>query len=469
MNTNPEPEPYVLDDVDSVAALTKQLNEQADESRLVLSFDYSVEGDAEGDAEGDGVNKIIYAFENSDDIRGLGKLSVEPIPSGATAAEANRADTPEAKKSAKDAYLKFVSPFLENHVALCRAEIFIKKKKVEVVLLREAEPYQPPSLNGKILKGGPGWEWLVAEIVGDDIVVRGANATAFGGTNDSLDSGMTASGSSTAGRPDLIGCALALGGYATSQADLAALGGTPLPKMPFGLDRHGNDRPEGAHVEITDPRSGKKINIAVPVIDLGPAKWTKHALDLSVAAARQFMPGATANNFSMVLDYRIIRGALALPAEQRTPAPLTVNNAPPAGNNKLIYESARKSAGVLSTAKAPGTEGGNLACAWVVNEVVKKALGHPIGGDTSTADMHRALKGGKGSEVPENQATPGAIIISPTVSETNHGHVGILGEAGCIYSNSSAHAKFEQNFRLEGWKAYYQNRKGLKVLFYNVV
>jgi hypothetical protein len=104
----------------------------------------------------------------------------------------------------------------------------------------------------------------------------------------------------------------------------------------------------------------------------------------------------------------------------------------------------------------------------VVNEIVKIALGHPIGGDASTAEMYGALKAGKGKEVAEKDVTPGTVIISPTVSDANHGHVGIMGEAGRIYSNSSADAKWEQNFNLEGWKAYYRGRKGLGVYFYCV-
>ena len=83
--------------------------------------------------------------------------------------------------------------------------------------------------------------------------------------------------------------------------------GTPLPHMPFGVFSTCADKRDGAHVTVTDRATGKYIT--VPVIDLGPAKKTGHALDLTVAAARFFKSNATANNFGMKLDYRIIDGA----------------------------------------------------------------------------------------------------------------------------------------------------------------
>jgi hypothetical protein len=45
------------------------------------------------------------------------------------------------------------------------------------------------------------------------------------------------------------------------------------------------------------------------VIDVGPAKKTGHPLDLTVAAARKFQASASARNFSMTLNFRILNGA----------------------------------------------------------------------------------------------------------------------------------------------------------------
>jgi hypothetical protein len=50
-------------------------------------------------------------------------------------------------------------------------------------------------------------------------------------------------------------------------------------------------------------------SIDVPVIDLGPGKRTGNALDLTIAAARQFNPKASATNFEARGSYRILGAA----------------------------------------------------------------------------------------------------------------------------------------------------------------
>jgi hypothetical protein len=280
-------------------ALAKLLNDQ----ELLLAREVlSVHGITTGDAS-ERINSVTVEFNVDADK--LKRLRVEVVTPGATNADADTAPTPEAAKKVKESFLKFVAPLLEDAVLLARSEVFLKAGEVEIVLLRQADPLTEKT-TGKILQGGPGWTWN-AEVAGEDIVVRGAKATAFGGDNDAADSGQTACGFPTKGHPDLMGCALPLGGYANSAAEHAALDGTPLPHMPFGLTARGADNPDGAHVEVTDPATGVKTT--VPVIDLGPAKNTGHALDLTVAAARVFKSNATANNFSMKLNYRIVGGA----------------------------------------------------------------------------------------------------------------------------------------------------------------
>ena len=461
MNTTPEPEPWPLDDAATIAELSEQLNRQElKESHLVLSI--SATG---GDTPGDGINAITYAVEMS--ARKLKRLLAVELPPEATASAADNATTPEAKQAVKDAFLEFVAPYLASAEALCRAEVFINRKQTEIVLLRQAEPFQPAATSGSILEGGPGWSW-VAEVVGNDIVVQGAKTTAFGGANDTGDNGKTACGFSTEGHPDLKACALPLGGYAGTPAEHAALDGTPLPHLKFGLTSTGADRPEGAHVEVTDPKT--KAKITVPVVDLGPAKNTGHALDLTEAAARVFKSNATSNNFSMVLNYRIINGALGLPPGAITRV-ANIDASPAAVKtdaNSAVYESVKRNANVLTSADIPGTDHGNLGCAWAVNEVVRQALGHPIGGELSTVGIHDALIAGKGKAIPRESATPGTIIIAPTQGD-NHGHVGIVAQNQLIYSNQSATGLFVQNYNFETWDARYKVKKGLEVLFYDVV
>ena len=144
-----------------------------------------------------------------------------------------------------------------------------------------------------ILRGDGTWPWT-AHVDGEDILVIGVRATCFGGTNDSEDNGETASGISTQDNPQLKACALPMCYIGKNPAQLRALGGSPIPRLPWGTK-----------VEVM--ANGKRL--IIPVIDLGPSKRTGNAIDLTVAAARFFDGRATANNFAMECSYRIIGGA----------------------------------------------------------------------------------------------------------------------------------------------------------------
>lgn len=136
-------------------------------------------------------------------------------------------------------------------------------------------------------------------------------------------------------------------------------------------------------------------------------------------------------------------------------------------NHQRIHASALQHENKLSSKQASGTQNGKLACAWAVNRVVNDALGRPVGGGLSTANMDVALRNGKGDRIPESDATAGSIIISPTEGRVV-GHVGILGKGGLVYSNSSSKALWVQNYTISTWRRRYGDR-GLDVKFYNVV
>ncbi len=150
------------------------------------------------------------------------------------------------------------------------------------------------ALGKNALVGGDGWNFT-AEIDGEDIVVRGVRATCFGGDSDPEDNGETASGVRTKGNPDLLGCALPrryTGGNAALQA---ALGDSPIPGgIPF-------------FIPVQVSANGRTIE--VPFIDLGPAKRTGNAIDLTVAAAKLLDSEATATSFEATVDYRILGAA----------------------------------------------------------------------------------------------------------------------------------------------------------------
>ena len=145
-----------------------------------------------------------------------------------------------------------------------------------------------------VLRGDGTWPWN-AYVDGADIVVVNARATCFGGDADPQDDGSTASGVSTKGNTSLIGCALPLIYTGPGKAMLAALGGSPIPRLPWRTP-----------VEVIEAATGKTISASL--IDVGPAKRTGNAIDLTLGAARRFNPHATATNFELACHYRI-RGA----------------------------------------------------------------------------------------------------------------------------------------------------------------
>ena len=140
------------------------------------------------------------------------------------------------------------------------------------------------SKTAQILKGDGSFAFT-AVVDGNDIVVRSAQATWFGGANDPEDDGETASGVSTKKRPNIQACALPL--------NYGPCAGSPIPKVPWGTK-----------VEVTHLASGKQIT--VPVIDLGPARDTGHSIDLTVTAFEEFAP---LSEGKIIVDYRILGAA----------------------------------------------------------------------------------------------------------------------------------------------------------------
>jgi len=141
----------------------------------------------------------------------------------------------------------------------------------------------------------PGWEWLKLAVDGVDIISFGfVIATFFGGDSDPQDDGETASGINTKGHPDLMGCALPL-----CRPHLASLAGSPLPEH----------IPLQTLVRFWNPQNNREIE--VPMIDLGPAKHTKHGADLTIAAFNAL--GGNLDTGSLHLKFRILGAAKYLP------------------------------------------------------------------------------------------------------------------------------------------------------------
>lgn len=140
---------------------------------------------------------------------------------------------------------------------------------------------------------GTRYPWA-ALVEGDDLVVRGEEATWFGGSNDPMDDGRTASGISTKANPHLLGCSLPM--------DLGPLAkhnpceGSPLPKLPWFTK-----------VLVTHRVSGR--GITVQLIDLGPSAppLATAALDLTQAAFLAL--GEPLKKGRMPVDFRILGAA----------------------------------------------------------------------------------------------------------------------------------------------------------------
>ena len=108
-----------------------------------------------------------------------------------------------------------------------------------------------------------------------------------------------------------------------------------------------------------------------------------------------------------------------------------------------------------------GPDGGNLACAWAVNNVLQLDGIAPIDGDSVPA-MVDALNAGRGTQIYDpSQAQVGDIVV-----EGNEGHVGIITNIDSsgnitVTSNSSSNATFS-------WKSDINFGSSYKSLIYQV-
>jgi len=103
---------------------------------------------------------------------------------------------------------------------------------------------------------------------------------------------------------------------------------------------------------------------------------------------------------------------------------------------------------------AAGPDGGNLACAWAINNfcIIPNGL-KPISSNPNyVPTVEAALKSGRGQLVSRAEAIPGDIWVAP-----NTAHIGICTEQGCtsVLSNSSSKAKFTWLDKIDSVNRYY--------------
>lgn len=147
----------------------------------------------------------------------------------------------------------------------------------------------PPPDGARELVGDGTWgECLRLFVDGEDLVARGVIATWFGGDSDPMDNGETASGVLTRGHPDLLGVALPL------RRNRWTVGSPIPPGVPWQT-----------MVQVYSHETGQVRQ--APLIDLGPNKWTGHAIDLTVGLVRAL--GLSVSDGEYLVDFRIIGGA----------------------------------------------------------------------------------------------------------------------------------------------------------------
>jgi hypothetical protein len=135
-------------------------------------------------------------------------------------------------------------------------------------------------------------------------------------------------------------------------------------------------------------------------------------------------------------------------------APLTTNNGVQVSKDALANLLARAKAdvGVLSTSDDSGTDNGQLGCADAVTRILHDELGFSLPKTLSTEELFDELVAAAWIKI--DLLTPGAVIVSPSCAAM-HGHTGIVGENGLVYSNSSATGRWTQNWTVAGWLDYY--------------
>lgn len=128
--------------------------------------------------------------------------------------------------------------------------------------------------------------------------------------------------------------------------------------------------------------------------------------------------------------------------------------------SNLIANAAKMNIGKLSTAKTPGTQGGNVGCADAICRTFEMATGEELvpGGTLSTREMATTLENDpRFVKVPLTEAQKGDIVLTPRKG-SKAGHTGIVLDGGAIASNSSkgfagkAPGTFVQNYTIDSWR-----------------
>lgn len=179
----------------------------------------------------------------------------------------------------------FAELVLKNAAALLTKTVEKPKKPTA-----QSVPGRVPEGKRPLVGDGTWGQTMRPYVENDDIVMRTVRATYFGDVDDSMDSGTTASGFVLKDHPDFIGVALPM-----RIAGFAKTKGSPIPRMPYHETR----------VRVWSQETERSIE--AELIDLGPAKGTKNAIDLSLGAVKAL--GLNPDTGKWLVDVRILTGA----------------------------------------------------------------------------------------------------------------------------------------------------------------
>ena len=125
-------------------------------------------------------------------------------------------------------------------------------------------------------------------------------------------------------------------------------------------------------------------------------------------------------------------------ALQQSAAQSVATAKPPPEPGSLQARVAEATQRYMGTSTAAGPDGGNLACAWSVNNILSNAGLQKVGSNPNyVPSVEQALQGGRGTAIEARDARPGDIVIWP-----NGHHIGIAMGNGQVANNSSSRASF---------------------------
>jgi hypothetical protein len=126
-----------------------------------------------------------------------------------------------------------------------------------------------------------------------------------------------------------------------------------------------------------------------------------------------------------------------------TPSPCSVQPPPSGGVAAAIYAAAQAFEGT-STCNVPGTDNGQNACMWAVNQVIYHATGQYVAGGTNYVPTAvAAFDAGGAVRIGQSSTVPGDIVVVTSANGADM-HIGICMTYGCtdVLSNSSSRCNF---------------------------